>query len=200
MQIGPWLVIRGFIVGAILVIVLTSVATAGATFSSHPADLAARNGQAGNGSVNNQAGDLGQGGCQVSAKFPDRVQRWCALITLYAQKQGLAPDLIAALIWQESGGKPSAYSASGAVGLMQVMPRDGTAASFECVSGPCFAERPSIDELQDPEFNIQFGTRLLADLLKQTGDMREALKAYGPQDMGYAYADKVLAIYNRYSD
>jgi hypothetical protein len=193
MQLGPWLVIRGFIVGAVLVVVLTSVATAGATFSSHPADLALQNSQAGSGL------NLDQGDCGISARFPDQVRRWCGLITQYAGEQGLAPDLIAALILQESGGKPAAYSASGAVGLMQVMPRDGIAASFECVSGPCFAGRPSIQELQDPQFNIQYGTRMLAGLVKRTGDLREALKSYGPNDMGYAYADKVLAIYNRYS-
>jgi len=48
----------------------------------------------------------------------------------------LPEALIAAVILQESGGDPSAYSSSGAVGLMQVMPRDGIAAEFMCVNGP----------------------------------------------------------------
>jgi soluble lytic murein transglycosylase-like protein len=196
MQIGPWLVIRGFILGAILVIILTSVATAGATLSTQPTDLAAQNNFA---QANNQD-NPGAGDCQISSRFPGQIQRWCELITRYAEKEGISPDLIAALVWQESGGKPSAYSGSGAVGLMQVMPRDGIAASFECASGPCFASRPTTQELKDPEFNIQFGTHMLASLVKRSGELREALKAYGPKDMGYYYADKVLAIYNLYSN
>jgi soluble lytic murein transglycosylase-like protein len=81
---------------------------------------------------------------------------------------------------------------------MQVMPSDGLAAAFECVNGPCFASRPSIEELLEPEFNIQYGTRMLAGLYGRYQDLRLALKAYGPMDVGFAYADKVLAIYERY--
>jgi soluble lytic murein transglycosylase-like protein len=106
--------------------------------------------------------------------------------------------LIAAVILQESGGNSMAYSSSGAVGLMQVMPRDGLAAQFQCVNGPCFASRPAIAELQDPAYNIEYGTRMLAGLVSRTGEVREALKAYGPMDRGYSYADTVLAIYENY--
>jgi soluble lytic murein transglycosylase-like protein len=98
----------------------------------------------------------------------------------------------------ESGGDPQAYSASGAVGLMQVMPRDGLAASFECINGPCFASRPTIDELLDPVFNVEYGTGMLSGLVARLGSEREALKAYGPMDVGYSYADRVLAIYESY--
>ena len=79
--------------------------------------------------------------CQVSRSFPNQIRRWCILISFYAGHNDLPPDLIAALIWQESGGDPEAYSHSGAVGLMQVMPRDGIAAHFICQNGPCFASR-----------------------------------------------------------
>jgi hypothetical protein len=136
--------------------------------------------------------------CRVSEQFPPNILQWCNLITLYAEKADLSPDLIAALIVQESGGKPLAYSHSGAVGLMQVMPRDGIATKFICKNGPCFANRPLIAELQDPEFNISYGTRMLAGLNSRFGNMRDALKSYGPMDVGYSYADKVLAIEKRY--
>lgn len=96
---------------------------------------------------------------------------------------------------QESAGKADAYSKSGAVGLMQVMPRDGKAATFMCINGPCFADRPSSQELFDPEFNIAYGTRMLADLIRRFGNVRDALKAYGPKDVGYYYADIVLNIH-----
>ncbi len=138
------------------------------------------------------------GNCAVSNRFPPAVLQWCGLITRYANKRGLPSDLVAALIWQESGGDPLAYSGSGAVGLMQVMPRDGLAASFTCVNGPCFSSRPTTRELQDPEYNIAFGTRLLAGLLGRHGDIREALRFYGPNNVGYYYADKVFGLFQRY--
>lgn len=136
--------------------------------------------------------------CLLSPRFPGEIQQWCDLITQYAAAQGLAPDLVAALIWQESGGDPLAYSRSGAVGLMQVMPRDGLAAGFMCKNGPCFASRPTIIQLQDPGFNLEFGTRMLSRLIKRSGSVREALKAYGPMDVGYSYADRVLNLYQKY--
>lgn len=138
--------------------------------------------------------------CQVSSQYPEKILRWCDIITHYAEKRNLDPDLLAALILQESGGNPHAYSHSGAVGLMQVMPRDGIAASFMCKNGPCFSNRPTIDELQDPEFNISYGSKMLSGLVKSKGGLREALKSYGPMDVGYSYSDKVLAIYKRYQD
>jgi soluble lytic murein transglycosylase-like protein len=141
---------------------------------------------------------LSHNNCRVSEGFPPNILQWCVLITSYAEKNNLSPDLIAALIVQESGGKPLAYSHSGAVGLMQVMPRDGIATKFMCKNGPCFANRPAIVELQDPEFNISYGTRMLAGLFNRFGNMRDALKSYGPMDVGYSYADKVLAIEKRY--
>jgi len=136
--------------------------------------------------------------CEVSHRFPQGILQWCEIITTLAMKAELPPNLIAAVILQESGGDVTAYSSSGAVGLMQVMPRDGIAASFECINGPCFASRPTIDELQDPRYNIEYGTQMLAGLIAKLGSPREALKAYGPMDMEYRYADKVLAIYENY--
>jgi hypothetical protein len=136
--------------------------------------------------------------CMVSEKYPHKIRQWCQLISQYSHQNNLDADLIAALIWQESGGNPAAYSRSGAVGLMQVMPRDGIASSFMCKNGPCFTNRPTISELEDPEFNIKYGTRMLANLHSHYGNLRDALKHYGPMDVGYSYADKVWNIYNNY--
>lgn len=136
--------------------------------------------------------------CLVSDAYPDSIRQWCELITRHAGEHNLDANLVAALILQESGGDANAYSSAGAVGLMQVMPRDGIAATFQCASGPCFARRPSMDELYDPDFNISYGTRMLEGLNVRHGNIREALRAYGPSDYGYIYADKVLAIYERY--
>ncbi len=117
---------------------------------------------------------------------------------VYSGKNGLAPGLVAAVILQESGGNRQAYSIDGAVGLMQVMPSDGLAASFQCPSGPCFARRPTTAQLLDPEFNISFGTSMLAGLVQKFNSLRDGLKYYGPSGVGYAYADGVLAIWKKY--
>ena len=121
------------------------------------------------------------------------------LIETAAQETGLPANLIAAIMLQESGGDPLITSSSGAVGLMQVMPRDGIAVEFMCINGPCFASRPTIEELQDPSFNVSFGSQLLAGLHAKYGSYREALYHYGPMDMGYSYADLVLRIWENYS-
>ncbi len=39
---------------------------------------------------------------------------------------------------------------------------------------------------------------MLAGLIQKHGDVREALRAYGPMNMGYRYADIILNIMNRY--
>lgn len=133
--------------------------------------------------------------CSIAGSFTNSVRQWCDLIDKYAGENGLDANLVAAVIVQESGGNSRATSSSGAVGLMQVMPRDGVAASFMCANGPCFSSRPSMSQLYDPDFNIQFGTRMLAGLVNKRGSTREALRAYGPANMGYYYADKILGIY-----
>lgn len=133
-------------------------------------------------------------GCSISGSYPQSVLQWCGIIERYARENGLDPNLVSAVMLQESAGQPDAYSKSGAVGLLQVMPRDGVAAGFLCQNGPCFASRPSIEELQNPDFNVSYGTKMLAGLIQKNGDIREALRAYGPKDVGYYYADIILGI------
>ena len=170
------------------------------TSYSQPAVSSPSEGQAGGNPPSAQpSGDQGSSqGCSLGPRYPNSVRQWCDLIERYAAESGLDAGLVAAVMLQESGGNPDAYSKSGAVGLLQVMPRDGLAADFQCPNGPCFASRPTIDELKDPEFNLRFGTRMLAGLLKKYGSLQDALKFYGPANVGYTYADKVLAIYTAY--
>jgi soluble lytic murein transglycosylase-like protein len=199
---GPVMVVLGAISGCIFLLIFLFTITASISYTSFTvASTAVANAQNSpaldkNDQVSNS--DILKENCDVSGRFPEKVLQWCNLITFYAHKHDLSPDLIAALIWQESGGNASAYSRSGAVGLMQVMPRDGLAASFMCVNGPCFSARPTTKQLQDPEFNISYGTRFLAQQVKRNGTLREALKSYGPMDVGYYYADKVLNIFRQY--
>ncbi len=134
----------------------------------------------------------------LSRAYPESILQWEDLIAESAERYQLDPNFIAAVILQESGGNAEAYSASGAVGLMQVMPSDGIAASFTCDGHACFRSRPSMQELFDPTFNIDYGSRMLAGLIEKYGSQQEALYHYGPIDVGYRYADAVLSIYSIY--
>jgi soluble lytic murein transglycosylase-like protein len=202
MSIGPRLVVQGTLLGSMILAILSFFVTAGAA-PLDPVSAPAVDPQA---AISQTAADpnapqKAKGNakeCTVSDTYPDSIQQWCGLITRCARQHGLEPNLVAAVVLQESGGQPEAYSKSGAVGLMQVMPRDGIAAEFMCVNGPCFASRPTIEELKDPQFNVEYGTRMLAGLQERLGSLRDALKSYGPKDVGYYYADIVLSIYKRY--
>lgn len=206
-EISRWSVPAAFLVGCLLVVFLFLATTSLAAPSAEISTAAQESNPDAGGEIDepeehqlvaqdSQAGT----GCQVSEQFPNKILKWCELITQYANQHNLEPDLIAALILQESGGNAQAYSHSGAVGLMQVMPRDGLAAEFICANGPCFKNRPTIKQLKDPEFNVSYGTRMLAGLVKRSGSLREALKSYGPMDVGYSYSETVLALYRRYGD
>jgi soluble lytic murein transglycosylase-like protein len=194
MRNGPSLVIRGTIIGSLVVALLgwllakhiEILPAADVAYAASPTQT-----------IEQSAPSPAQA-CEVSLSYPQGILQWCYVITSLATQAELPPNLIAAVILQESGGDATAYSSSGAVGLMQVMPRDGVAAAFECINGPCFASRPTIEELQDPSFNIEYGTHMLAGLIGRLGNLREALKAYGPMDVDYHYADTVLAIYENY--
>ena len=87
------------------------------------------------------------------------------LVASAATQQGLKPELIRAVMEQESGFKPCAESAKGAFGLMQLMP--STADEFH------------VDDIFDPAQNVSAGAKLLKALLdKYGGDTRLALSAY----------------------
>jgi soluble lytic murein transglycosylase-like protein len=188
---GPVLVMRGSIFMSFL-LVIACLALSSASLES---DQTIQQEQKNEASVLNYSTE--DSDCRVSEQFPAPILKWCEWITKYADANQLSPDLVAAVMLMESGGDPLAYSRSGAVGLMQIMPRDGMAANFQCINGPCFANRPTIAELQEAEFNIQYGTHMLARLYSLHLNWRDALKAYGPMDVEYGYADKVLGIYER---
>ncbi len=207
-QIGPKLIFRGFLLGSCVVCLIGFYLTSRVVLPTHAEETAPQTPQPSlptTGEENmpsvissSERTDSNEESCQVSEQFPKKVRRWCNYIEEAAQMYDLPPDLIAAIIWIESGGDPFAYSHSGAVGLMQVMPSDGLASQFMCVNGPCFSNRPTIEQLQDAQFNVRYGSKLLASLIKKYGNYRDALKAYGPMKVGYSYADKVLGIYRQY--
>ena len=89
-----------------------------------------------------------------------------------AQRRGIDPYLVAAVVREESSYYPRAISRAGARGLMQLMP-----ATARLMAPP--------GDLDDPGFNIELGTRFLAGLMREFNDPRLALAAYnaGPKNV-----------------
>ena len=95
-----------------------------------------------------------------------------------AQREGVDPRFIHAVIKQESQYHPEATSSAGAKGLMQLMP--ATAKRFNC------------DDLKDQACNVEAGTKYLAWLLKRfNGDVSLALAGY---NAGEGAVDKYQGI------
>jgi soluble lytic murein transglycosylase len=99
-------------------------------------------------------------------------------VTDAAQRAGLDPYLVAAVVREESSYYPRAVSRAGARGLMQLMP--ATARPMADLRGLAFEGGSLLD---DPRVNLDMGASFLAGLLKEFGDPRVALAAYnaGPK-------------------
>lgn len=90
------------------------------------------------------------------------------IIQRVAERHGVSPALVEAIVVVESGMDPQAVSAKGAQGAMQLMP--STAARYGLTGRAA---------LRDPERNIDAGVRHLKDLLAQTqGNVALSLAAY----------------------
>jgi hypothetical protein len=100
----------------------------------------------------------------------DKVMRWGKEIQAASAKYDVNPALIAAVIEQESGGKPDIMSPAGAIGLMQLMPRT--------------AKELGVNPYE-PAQNIEGGTKYLATQLHRFGSVEMALAAYnaGPENV-----------------
>ncbi len=116
-----------------------------------------------------------------------------------AERYGLAPPLLKAVMAVESNFDPAAISVKGATGLMQLM--------------PATAREMYVADLYDPAQNIEGGARYLRVLQDRFGgDLEAVLAAYnaGPEAVRRsggavpnipetrAYVRKVLALYEAY--
>ena len=78
---------------------------------------------------------------------------------------GISPSLVAAVAQTESGRNPSATSAAGAAGMMQLM--------------PATARALGVADPYDPAANVRGGATYLRDLLERfNGNVRLAVAAY----------------------
>lgn len=103
----------------------------------------------------------------------------------HAENYELDPALIAAVIHRESKFDPDARSSSGAVGLMQLLP--STAQGIAEHTG---GRRFVVEDLEDPEINVRYGSFYLRRLLRKYEDERLALAAY---NAGQRNVDEWLA-------
>ncbi len=93
------------------------------------------------------------------------VEKYHDIIATAAADNNIDPNLVKAVIMQESGGNPNAISSKGAKGLMQIM--DGTAKML------------GVTDPFDIKQNIEGGVKYLAGLIKKfEGDIQKALAAY----------------------
>lgn len=95
-------------------------------------------------------------------------------IKFEADRNGLDPMLVQAMVRVESRFNPSAKSSKGAIGLMQLMPE--TADWIAAKNGEPLL---NIEDLFKPEVNIRLGVSYLKDLLQEfDGSLPTALAAY----------------------
>lgn len=107
------------------------------------------------------------------------------------EEYGICPEILEAVMLEESGGDPDAVGDLGEAGLMQVYPKYHMDRM----------DRLGARSLFDPEDNILVAADYLSELLMEHGDMAAALMAYNgtPDAEGRArsweltvYAERVL--------
>ncbi len=128
----------------------------------------------------------------ISPFWGSAISQWDGWIVYWAKDRELDPDLVAAVIRKESIGRVDAEGPSGAVGLMMVLPAEASGLSW----------RPSAKELKQPGLNLQWGTGILKEIIRESnGNVLTALAAYnGGWDQLYLasterYAHSVLTYY-----
>lgn len=120
-------------------------------------------------------------------------EKYRLLVVTTAERYGVDPRLVAAIITVETRWNPDAVGAHGEQGLMQILPSTG-----QWLAGVMgLAEY----QLSDPATSVEMGTFYLAALIREYGSADVALAVYngGPRAadgwQGNPYRRKVLAAY-----
>ena len=143
-----------------------------------------------------QASEIGQ----IAQLVPMKMGRYASFVDHAAKTHDVEPELLFAVMRQESGGDPNAVSHAGAKGLMQLI--DSTAAEM------------GVSDSFDPVQNIHGGAKYLREQLDQfSGNIDHALAAYNagpgavkkyggipPYEETQHYVKSVKAIYGRLKD
>jgi soluble lytic murein transglycosylase-like protein len=131
----------------------------------------------------------------------DTLRTYESEIMTASRESGMAPELLLAVIMQESGGNPTVESRAGAQGLMQLMPET--------------AEELGVRDSFDPQDNVVGGARYLSwlhdryqgdvDLMLAgynagPGNVDRAGKQIPPFDETINYVSKVKTLYNQLMD
>lgn len=128
---------------------------------------------------------------RLAARMPDAAERQDVLLSVHyeAQRAGLDPQLVLALIEVESEFRRYAISSAGARGLMQVMPfwtrllADGDAG-----------------QLFDARVNLRYGCTILRHYLdREQGNLFRALGRYNGSLGRPEYPNAVLAAWRRWA-
>jgi soluble lytic murein transglycosylase len=112
-------------------------------------------------------------------RYPLRYEQ---IVNGHAENYRLEPQLVAAVIYQESKFDADAVSDSGAVGLMQLLPATAQGIA-DRTGGSGWHER----DLLNPELNVRYGAWYLRHLLDKYDDEQLALAAY---NAGQANVDR----------
>ena len=102
-----------------------------------------------------------------------------------ATRSGVDPNIVKAIIKEESGGNPNAVGDNGeSIGLMQIQPKHHQKRMEEL----------GIVSLFDPQENVILGCSILSDLYDKYGNYEDALSVYnsGNTEDGKAYAERIL--------
>ena len=102
-----------------------------------------------------------------------------------AKRYGLNPDIIKALIEEESGWISSAEGDDGSsIGLMQIQERWHKDRM----------KRLGVTDLYNPEQNITVGCDILSELLNKYGNYKDALSVYNSGNIhdGRQYAERII--------
>jgi hypothetical protein len=110
----------------------------------------------------------------------DELSRIAAAVVSNSAKYGIDPQLVTAVMWEESDARPWVRSPKGAIGLMQVMPYMSAKAAIP-------------GNMTNIENNIEVGCLILSDNIRRLG-VEDGISAYfwGTDIRGVSYLRRVL--------
>ncbi|MEZ4287002.1 MAG: lytic transglycosylase domain-containing protein [Polyangiales bacterium] len=120
-------------------------------------------------------------GFYESSRADEQPDAYASAVVAAANRYGLDPDLLRAVMRVESVFQDRIVSYSGAIGLTQIMPRTGA-----LIAHAIGDEDYSSDDLLDPETNLSYSAWYLASLIRRfNGHVPLAIAAYngGPHNV-----------------